>query len=426
VNAVPPPAPSGALPSLPPAALHALLDATRALAEALSLQALLERVVHAACAVLQAERASVWLADDSARQLRLQVADDLAAVQVDWGVGLVGHCAASHAVVNVPEAYADPRFNREVDRASGFRTRSILAVPLLDRGGTLVGVLQVLNRHGRAFDGADEQLATALAAPCAAALVRARLAEQVLAAERLQHELALASELQRATLPAVMPDCPGYELHGCFMPAAATGGDTFDAALLPQGLLLVLADAAGHGVPAALAVTQMQALLRMAFRLGADLASAFRHANDQLVQTLPDGRFVTAFVGLLDPATHRLRFVSGGQSPILHRAADGRVDLHRASCFPMGAAPLPGAPRVVELAMAPGDTLLLLSDGFYEAENTEGRAFGRARVEALFDQALGRGDALAAAADSVVAAVGGYARRPQDDDMTMLLLRRRA
>jgi phosphoserine phosphatase len=413
-----------ALPSLPPAALHALLDATRALAEPLTLQALLERVAHAACAVLQAERASVWLADEATRRLQLEVADDLAPVHVDWGTGLVGHCAASHEVVNVPDAYADPRFHRELDRASGFRTRSILAVPLLDRGGALVGVLQLLNRHGGPFDGADEQLATALAAPCAAALVRARMAEQVLAAERLQHELALASELQRATLPATMPACPGYALHGRFMPASATGGDTFDAALLPQGLLLVLADAAGHGVPAALAVTQMQALLRMAFRLGADLATAFRHVNDQLAQTLPDGRFVTAFVGLLDPATHLLRFVSGGQSPILHRAADGHVTVHRASCFPMGAAPLQAAPRVVAQAMAPGDTLLLLSDGFYEAEDASGQPFGRARVEALVDAALRRSDSLDAAAGAVVEGVRGFARPPQDDDMTMLLLQR--
>lgn len=419
------PAPAD-LPALPPAALRALLDATRALAEPLSLQALLERVALAACAVLQAERASVWLVDEASRRLSLQVAEDLAPIHVGWGSGIVGHCAATHEVVEVADAYADARFNPEVDRASGFRTRSILALPLLDRGGALVGVLQVLNRVGGPFDSADVQLATALAAPCAAALARARMTEQLLAAERLQHELALASELQRATLPATMPACAGYELHGCFMPASATGGDTYDAALLPQGLLLVLADAAGHGVPAALAVTQMQALLRMALRLGADLETAFRHVNDQLVQTLPDGRFVTAFVGLLDPATHQLRFVSGGQSPILHRAADGHVTVHRATIFPMGAGPMRAAPAAVALTLAPGDTLLLLSDGFYEAADAQGQAFGRARVEALFHAALGRGDTLATAAAQVVDAVVAFAQPPQDDDMTMLLLRRRA
>ncbi len=376
------------LPTLPPAALRALLDATRALAEPLALQTLLERVAQAACAVLQAERASVWLADEAGRRLSLQVARDLAPIHVEWGRGIVGHCAATHEVVNVPEAYADARFNREVDRASGYVTHSILALPLLDRGGTLVGVLQVLNRHGGPFDDADEQLATALAAPCAAALARARMTEQLLAAERVQHELALASEL--------------------------------------QGLLLVLADAAGHGVPAALAVTQMQALLRMALRLGADLETTFRHVNDQLVQTLPDGRFVTAFVGLLDPATHQLRFISGGQSPILHRAADGTVTVHRATVFPMGAAPLPAAARAVEQAMAPGDALLLLSDGFYEAEDADGQNFGRARVQALFDAAMRRGDGVAAAGAALVAAVQAHARAPQDDDMTMLLLRRLA
>ncbi len=414
------------LPALTPRSLQALLDATRALAEPLSLQALLERVAHAACQVLGAERASVWLADDDAQRLSLQVADDLAPMQVAWGVGLVGHCAATRAVINVADAYADPRFNPEVDRHSGFRTRSILALPLSDRGGTLVGVLQVLNRDSGPFTTADERLGTALAAPCAAALMRARLTERLLEAERLQHELALASELQRATLPARMPHCPGYELHGRFMPASQTGGDTFDAALLPQGLLLVLADATGHGVPAALAVTQMQALLRMAFRLGADLATAFRQVNDQLAQTLPDGRFVTAFVGLLDPQRHVLRFISGGQSPILVRAAGGGWTLHRATCFPMGAAPLPGAPRAVDVPMEPGDALLLLSDGFYEAEGADGQPFGVARVQALADAALGQGGALDDVATAVVQSVGRFVAGPQQDDMTMLLLQRRA
>ncbi len=414
------------LPVLTPRSLQALLDATRALAEPLSLQDLLVRVAHAACEVLQAERTSVWLADDASQRLSLQVADDLGAIHVAWGVGLVGHCAATRCVINVPDAYADARFNPEVDRQSGFRTRSILALPLVDRGGAMVGVLQVLNQADGPFSPADERLGTALAAPCAAALMRARMTAQLLEAERVQHELALASELQRATLPATMPQCPGYELHGLFMPASQTGGDTYDAALLPQGLLLVLADATGHGVPAALAVTQMQALLRMAFRLGADLPTAFHQVNDQLAQTLPDGRFVTAFVGLLDPQAHVLRFISGGQSPILLRPLNGPATVHRATCFPMGAAPLPQAPRVVEQAMAPGDCLLLLSDGFYEAEDALGQAFGRERVLAQSGAVLARGGDLASVAEAIVRAVTAFSPGPQQDDMTLLLLRRLA
>src|SRR5262245_66687855 len=99
----------------------------------------------------------------------------------------------------------------------------------------------------------------------------------------------------------------------------------------------MLADAAGHGMAPALSVMQMQAMQRMAFRMGAPLETVFRNVNDQLAEILPDGHFVTAFIGLLDPHTHRLQFLSGGQSPILHYvAADDAFVAYRATSFPMG------------------------------------------------------------------------------------------
>ena len=134
----------------------------------------------------------------------------------------------------------------------------------------------------------------------------------------------MARVVQMSTLPATMPAIPGYDVYGTFEPAELTGGDTFDLALLDQGLLVVLGDATGHGIAPALSVTQMQAMLRMAFRLGADLETAFMQVNNQLAETLPDDRFITAFIGLLDPSTHQLRFHSGGQGPILHFQAATR------------------------------------------------------------------------------------------------------
>ena len=123
-----------------------------------------------------------------------------------------------------------------------------------------------------------------------------------------------------------MPARAGYDVCGTFQPADLTGGDTFDLALLGERLLVVLGDATGHGIAPALSVTQMQAMLRMAFRLGADLETAFMQVNNRLAETLADDRFITAFIGVLDPATHVLRFHSGGQGPILHyHAADGDV-----------------------------------------------------------------------------------------------------
>src|SRR5438445_820592 len=143
-------------------------------------------------------------------------------------------------------------------------------------------------------------------------------------AEKLRQQLETARIVQMSTLPSAMPEVPGYDVYGTFKPADLTGGDTYDLALLEQGLLIVLGDATGHGIGPALSVTQMQAMLRMAFRMGADLETAYLQVNNQLAERLPADRFITAFIGLLDTANHSLRFHSGGQAPILcYKAASG-------------------------------------------------------------------------------------------------------
>ena len=208
---------------------------------------------------------------------------------------------------------------REVDRESGYRTRCMLTLPLIDHKDALVGVMQVLNKAGGVFDADDETLATALAAQCAVALQRVRMTEALIEGERLRQELEMARAVQMSTLPSRDAGRPRATT------SSARRGRPSRRAATPstwsrstQGLLVVLGDATGHGIAPALSVTQMQAMLRMAFRLGADLETAFLQVNDQLVATLADDRFITAFIGLLDPATHRLRFHSGGQGPILH------------------------------------------------------------------------------------------------------------
>jgi len=406
--------------------LELILGVTRALAAPFELTAMLKEVTGAAQRVLRAERASVWLHDEAAGELMVRVADDIRGVRIPVGTGLVGACARDRVPINVPDCYADPRFDPSTDRRTGFRTRCSLTLPLIDDRQALVGVMQVINRHGGVFRAEDEPLALALAAQCSVALARVRMTEAAIEGERLRRELELARVVQMSSLPSALPSLDGYDLHGESLPAEATGGDTFDLAQTEQGLLVVVADATGHGIAPALAVTQMHAMLRMAFRLGASLEAAFRQVNDQLANTLPDGRFVTAFIGLLDPRSHRVRFISGGQGPILHlRAAEGTCAGYGATSFPMGAMPLSSLRPAVELDLAPGDILAVLSDGIYEYPDAEGQQFGRERVESLLREA----HALPASAISrrLLDEVRSFAgTAPQDDDVTMVFVKRLA
>lgn len=401
-----------------------ILDVAQKLAQPLDLMRMLGEVVDAGKSVLTADKAALWLCEPTSRDLVMKVPELKPAPRIAVGDGLVGECLAGREIINVPDAYGDPRFRGAVDKATGYKTQTVLNVPLLGWEKQPVGVLQLLNKQIGEFDRDDELVASALAAQCAVAVQRAQLMEALLLNERLDEEVSLAREIQMSTLPTEMPEVPGYDLHGEFLPTGHAGGDLFDLVLLDGKLFILMGDATGHGFGPALSATQMQAMLRVAFRCGADLGQAYRHVNNQLEEDLPDDRFVTAFMGFLDPEEHVIRYHSGGQGPILHfRAAEQRCDWYRPTTFPVGILQIddPGEPRM--LSMAPGDLLVLLSDGIYEFENRQGAQFGEERVARLLEYH----HRLPAAelARQILSATFEYGQgTSQEDDITLVLVRR--
>jgi phosphoserine phosphatase len=406
--------------------LEPILAVAAKLAAPFDLRTMLREVVEAGKQVLQAERGTVWLYDAATDELVLEVATDVDPIRVPAGKGLVGTCARSRELINVRDCYSDARFDPSTDKRTGYRTRCMLTLPLVDHRGVLVGVMQLLNKRDGVFEAADEHLSSVLAAQCAIALQRVRMTEALIEGEKMRQQLEMARVVQMSTLPSTMPSVPGYDVYGTFRPADLTGGDTFDLAMLEQGLLVVLGDATGHGIAPALSVTQMQAMLRMAFRMGADLETAFRQANNQLEGYLADDRFITAFIGLLDPAGNKLRFHSGGQAPILlFDAAARECRRYKPTSFPLAAMPLRSLKPATEVELQPGDILALLSDGIYEYRNAGGEEFGEVRVEAL----LARHHDLPAAdlAARILGAVQAFAGNAmQEDDMTVVLVKRKA
>jgi phosphoserine phosphatase len=347
--------------------LEPILEVAAKLAAPFDLTRMLTEVSDAARNVLEVERCTVWLYDRDTDELVLRLASDLKDLRIPADKGIAGACARSHSIINVPDCYADPRFDPSIDRKSGFRTRCMLTLPLVDHGGELVGVLQVLNKRGGLFDEFDQRLTAALAAQCAVALQRARMTEALIESEKMRQQLEMARMVQMSSLPSKMPEVAGYELYGTTQPAEQTGGDTFDLTAVGDRVLVVLGDATGHGIGPALSVTQLQSMLRMAFRLGADLEHAYVEANNLLVEAIPADRFITAFIGLLDPATNAIRFHSGGQAPILHyRAATRDFVNYGPTSFPLAAIPLESLKPAVVIDLRPGDFLALVSVGFYD------------------------------------------------------------
>jgi phosphoserine phosphatase len=324
----------------------------------------------------------------------------------------------------VTDCPADPRFEAELDLGGA---RSLLSLPLVSHEDELIGVLQIVNcSHGR-FDRHDEHVASALAAQCAVVLYRAQMTETRLLTEKLDREITVAREIQMSGLPEAMPQVEGYDGAGLLRPTDQTGGDLFDFVRLPDGrLFLLLGDATGHGIGPALSATQLRAMVRVGLRLGAGLDEIYQHVNNQLVADLPADRFVTAFLGILEPDTHAVSFHAGGQGPLLHfRAATATIEWHGPSSFPMGVLAQSELQPSRRLTLEPGDVLGLISDGIYEYENSSGEHFGEERVAAVMREHHHRPmQELAQTLLSAARQFGGAAL--QADDITIVLLRRLA
>ncbi|WP_437671936.1 SpoIIE family protein phosphatase [Sorangium sp. So ce131] len=408
-----------------------ILDVSRKLAAPCDLTELLGLIIMTGREVIGADRGSVFLYDEEAKELYSRVATGETQIRVSIDKGIAGECARRRQTIVVDDCYKDPRFNPEIDRRTGYHTKSLITVPLIGLDDKLVGVLQMLNSQAGSFGPDERDVAELLAAQAAVAVQRTLLLEERMIKIKLEHDLTIAREIQQNVLLRRLPRCPGYSLSVFSKPADDTGGDIYDVIRLDERadmspLLLLLADAAGHGIGPALSVTQFRAMLRIGLRLSADMEALLHHINQQLIDDLPGDRFITAFLGILDPATHQLRYHAAGQGPILHyRAAEGQVVWRDPSTTPLGMfmdldlAPTP------PLVMAPGDLLVLLTDGFYEYQDAAGQVFGKERVGDLIHRLHHRptSDILGA----LLAEVRRFAGpAKQIDDLTALLVKRDA
>ncbi len=158
-----------------------LLNVMHEVASELEIDPLLKAIVEQTSEAMNAERCTLFLVDPKTGGLWSKVAqgEEMNEIRVPRGKGIAGHVALSGDTVNIPDAYADPRFNPDVDRRTGYRTRTILCMPVRDETRKIVGVIQVLNKKGGIFTAEDEHLLDALGSQAAIALENSRMFEEV-------------------------------------------------------------------------------------------------------------------------------------------------------------------------------------------------------------------------------------------------------
>ncbi len=405
--------------------LTELLDVSRELGATTALLPLLERVERAVLLVLGCERSTVFLHDPSRNELFSLVATGAESIRFDARKGIAGEALQTETVINVADAYEDPRFNPEIDKQTGFRTRNILTFPMHGHDGKIVGVLQALNKRDDAFDHVDEERADTLAKIAGVAIQRQMLLDEYATKQRLERDLALARDIQQGLLPTSDPVVAGYEVAGWNRPADETGGDCFDYVDFENGRTgLLLADATGHGIGPALIVSQCRAMIHALSMTSDDPGVILSQSNVFLERFLSGGRFVATFFGVLDPVDHVVRYLSCGQGPLLHyRRATGECVGISATTYPLGILPEIGETQSATLPLEPGDMFVLLTDGYYEWADPSSDQFGEERVVDLIH--AHRDDSPREIINHLNDAVLAFSQgTPQADDLTAVIVKR--
>ncbi len=240
----------------------------------------------------------------------------------------------------------------------------------------------------------------------------------------LENELGLARRMQRSILPRVFPERAGYQVFASMNPARAVGGDFFDVVNLDRDRLgVAIADVSGKGVPAALFMMSSRTLLKGAAIAGGTPGTVLNDVNTVLTGENAALMFVTILYATFDHVNCAFSYACGGHESPLVLHADGSVaELPRTGGVALGV--MPNAVYEFEtVRLAPGDTILLYTDGVTDAQNTRGERFGLDRLNEVFSGSPP--SSAREATESVVRAVREFAGdAPQFDDLTCLALRK--
>jgi serine phosphatase RsbU (regulator of sigma subunit)/anti-sigma regulatory factor (Ser/Thr protein kinase) len=412
--------------------LEILLRISKCLGQEIQLDPLLKLIVAEVTAAMQAERSTLFVVDRrKPDELVNRVAEGMQSqeIRLRFGLGIAGTTAQTLQTINIPDAYNDRRFNPAFDKASGFRTRSILSTPILNQSNRLMGVVQVLNKKGcGAFSREDEEFLDAICVHLSIALERAEMVEAYVQSQIVTKSLEVAKDIQMGLVPKDFPALPEFkeiDIYATIIPALEVGGDLYDFFPLDKDrICFIIGDVSDKGIPAAL----FMAMARTAFKISAlatpgSIALTMARVNQFLCESNPEQMFVTAFAGILDLRTGRVDYVDAGHEPPFILQPSGTVlKVDKVGGIVLGF--MPGHEfSSGTLQLNPGEAFVLYTDGVTEAMNVGHHLFGAEAIERALSKAV-----EPAASESIIKLVLDDMRvfvgeAHQSDDITALVIK---
>jgi len=370
------------------AELKAVYQVSTALTGIGDLESILQCALRLAIEVMDVKAGSIRLFNPATDELTLRASVNLSAKYFAKGPVFAHESeldtrSLAGEVVYVEDLAADERV-RFPDLVAAEGLRSFLTTGLVFRGKP-VGVMRLYTGEVRRFSEFDRSLFRAAAQQVATAIANTRLLDDQRTAREVKRQVDLASNVQRRMLPQRLPSVAGLDIAARCIPSLELGGDFYDFIDLGRHLGISLGDVVGKGVPAALLMASVRASLRAHAMDIYDINEIMARTNRALVDDTHEHEFATVWYGVIDSQTLRLTYTSAGHDPPLvfrphlrHNPAEAFRDLRAGG-------PVLGIDRAASYEkglfdLAPGDVLIIYSDGLIDAQTFDRRRYGRERV----------------------------------------------
>jgi sigma-B regulation protein RsbU (phosphoserine phosphatase) len=367
-----------------------LLDITKTISRSLDLQEVLDLVMDTLDSLIPYDAAGIylvkhlrptdWQAGDEettvfhTEAVRGYDIADMQELHLKMGEGLIGHVAVSGRPFISPDVRKEPRYVNA--RA---RTRSEMVAPIISNE-EVIGVFDLESDELNAYVNDDLEVLMLLASQVAIIIEKVMLHDQLIEKQRLETQLEVARQVQLELLPARDPQVEGFDISAYNFPTEEVSGDYYDwVQIYDDQIGIVIADVSGKGVPAALLMAFLRASLRAASHIGYAPQVSMSKVNYLLWESIERNQFVTAFYGILDATNRTLAYSNAGHNPPMLIDVDGTAHFEERGGVPLG---MFRDSRYYEYyaTIAPGQILVLYTDGVTEATNPSGEEYGRDRL----------------------------------------------
>jgi sigma-B regulation protein RsbU (phosphoserine phosphatase) len=401
--------------------LQTMAAIAREIVQPKPLESVLDTILRACVEKIGAERAAIMLLDNGKLVPRAYLARAKSGDKFAISTSIATRAMAENQAVLIKDVAGDERLKIS-ESIARLRIRSAICTPLWNGEKTL-GVLYVdTTDPKRQFGEIDLHFFSSLSGMIAEKIENTLLAEIAREKQRLDTEIEIAKDIQSNLFPKDIPKIPNHDL-ACYNRASReVGGDYFDVIALDGSYGITIADVSGKGIGAAMLMSNLQAVLRSRAPDTEAPGQLLEQMNEDLFSRVGIGRFVTLFFLRLEPGTGKMAYANAGHNPPFLVRAGGEITNLEVSGVPLGIMPNANY-GVFEQSLAPGDMVVLYSDGITEADSAGSGMFGEDRLAEILTQ--NRTSRSSEIVDAILLAVDTFREEtPISDDMTIVVLKR--